>query len=161
MHTFLKYINENTLTSILQIDKGRGPFKYLFEIIRAQFSNIWILVMTENKHLDRYENRNIYEVIYNKYDSYKNNYPRFDLVMVSTSSVWDLSKIKSLGKRVAFFSPFNLETPPHLHNHCNVIRTFYNLSSKLEWLPLPIKLFIGKYRIFSDRSFKIVVGEFK
>lgn len=159
MYSFLRYIKEQNITNILQIDSGTGPFKYLFQIIRTVFNSIWILVMTENKEINRNENRKMYEVIYNSYETYANNYLRFDMVLLSVNKSWNIKKLKELGKRVVFYAPMNFKEES-ISKEFTEVHIFYNLHKNLEWLPTFIKLYLSEFKIFADKSYKLIVGVF-
>lgn len=162
MILFKKYLEQNEINSILQIDRNGKPLINIFKIIRRYFPNIWILVMNENKVISRYENKELYEVIYNSYDTYKYN-TKFDIIFVRLGEKVDLNILRKGSKRIGIFTGENTINEELLSKIFSKVEYIYALRMWIEnssILSESFKLYLSKFKIFRNNSFKIIIGTY-
>lgn len=159
MIDLLDYITNNQLKSLLYVHtRGKVPTQ-LFSLINERDRDIWILVLTSNTSIDRYENKLSYEVIYNDLNKYRSPL-KFDVLMLDSKSVLDenVTILKGLSSKCIVPVPYKKELD---ETQFKSIKNIYFPHKLLAWFPLSFQQWLTRYKIFVDKKSKYSIVEFK
>ena len=73
MHTLIKHLKNLKVNNILYVhESGELNTEFLYQL-NAISKSIWILVLTSDRSINRYENRSKFEIIYNRFNFFRVN----------------------------------------------------------------------------------------
>lgn len=148
MLTLAKYLQKKQVKYILYTHDSGELNVELLKFLSTTIPDSWIVVLSNDRQLDRYKHKQYFEVIYGDISSYK-AIIKYDAIFIPRTKRQDLTK--SIARYVISLVPFRSTTEKDTLE-------FYIPSEYITWLPLSIQTFLTKYSVFADHSIKFILG---